>query len=155
MWNHLWNCGIHDRGFANNVENIIDTYASHGWKNASGGNQYVYIDNTAHGGIAYWQTTSYQLEEGSYFGTRHHVRVFSGSYDSHGQFDHWSVGAVHKEQWNGFGHTILSWESAETELKNDLNGKTGVGSIGNLSIGNSGYYQGKYNDGTAKKIQFT
>ena len=41
----------HD-GRASEAELKIDSNAPHGWKNASGGTQYVYVDETSHGGIS-------------------------------------------------------------------------------------------------------
>lgn len=153
--NMLW----YDSGYASNVEGIIDDYADHGWEDATGGTQYVYIDNTEHGGIAYWQEDSYQLQEGEFLETRYHVRVFDGSYDGHGTYGEWSVGGVHKETWDGSCscHKIDSdgWEVAEDELKNDMDGKTGVGTISSNSIGNDGTYQGEENDGYAVYMQLT
>lgn len=138
-------------GNAVDAENIIDSYASHGWKNAQGGQQWVFVDETSHGGIAYWSWSGYQLEEGDYYGERYHLRLFNGGDDSHGQYGEWSVGAVHKENWNGFGHTLVSnaWEVSESHLKSDLTGKTGVTSVGTMNLSNSGYYQGIWNGGVA------
>ena len=41
------------------------------------------------------------------------------------------------------------WELAEDELKDDMNGKTGVGTIGSTWLGNNDEYQGEDNDGYA------
>ena len=103
---------------------------------------------------------SLQDENGREFlETRYHVRVFSGSYDSHGTYDEWSIGNVHKETWYGACscHEIDSdgWELAEDELKDDMNGKTGVGTIGRTWLGNNDEYQGEDNDGYAVDMQLT
>lgn len=156
--NMIW----YDSGYANNVQGIIDNYADHGWEDAVGGTQYVYIDNTEHGGIAYWQQDSYQLQEGEYLETRYHVRIFDGSFDGHGTYGEWSLGGVHKETWFGSCscHKIDSngFEVAEDELKNDMDGKTGVGSIGSTWLGNNdddGSTYGEVNDGYAVNMQLT
>lgn len=126
------------------ADSVIDNYASHGWGNANGAPQWVWVDETAHGGIAYWSLSIDQLEEGSYFGTRYHLRIFNGGDDSHGQFDKWSIGAVHRETWNSNTneHDLLSnaWEISESHLKGDLTGKTGVISVGTMNLSNSGSY---------------
>lgn len=151
----FWN-----NGHPNDVAFVIDTYASHAWGPTTGSTQYLYIDNTSHGGSAVWVSDSKQLREGNFYGSgTYHLRVFNGGYDSHGIFGLWSIGAVHKETWNTgcLCHTIDSngWELAETELKNDLTGKTRVGAIGTTSMNNAGTYQGSYNDGTGRTINIT
>ncbi len=141
-------------GNSGNAKTVIDNNASHGWKGASGWPQYVQVDETIHGGISYWSVSGDQLEEGSYYGERYHLRIFNGGDDSHGQFDKWSLGAVHKETWNGSGHTLNSntWETSESELKSDLTGATGVSSVSTINLSNSGYYQGYWNGGVAGLI---
>ena len=143
-----------DNGGSANADNVIDTYASHGWKNANGGPQWVFVDETSHGGSAFWSYSWDQLEEGSYYGDRYHVRIFNGGDDTHGQFDEWSIGAVHKETWNGSGHTLASnsWEVSESHLKSDLTGATGVSSVSSMWLANNDYYQGIWNGGSAGLI---
>lgn len=133
------------------ADSIVDSYASHGWKNASGGPQWVFVDETSHGGSAYWSYSWDQLEEGSYYGERYHLRIFNGGNSAHDSFDKWSIGAVHKETWNGSGHTLASnaWETSESHLKSDLSGATGVTSVSTINLSNSGYYQSIWNGGVA------
>jgi len=146
---------FHNQGYAYNAKYRIDNNALHSWHSATGGSQYVFIDNTAHpGGSSYWQLNSYQLEEGSYT-DRYHVRIFEGGYDTHQQFNYWSLGAGHRENCTPSCHTHYtnSWEVTESEIKNDLTGQTGVGTVSSIYLGNGGYYQGIYNNGYAGYIQ--
>ncbi len=136
----------------NDVEAIIDSYASHGWNDAYGGPQWLYVDETAHGGWSYWAYGYYNVQEGCDQCDRQHIRIFDGGNDSHGYYGNWSVGAVHKETWNGSTHDIVSngWEIAEYHLKNDLNGASGISYTGTLWLNNNGNYQGENNSGYAR-----
>lgn len=124
------------------------------WHAASGGLQWTFIDETAHGGSAYW-SFGYGYEEGSYI-DRYHVRIFNGGDDTHsGGFDKWSVGAVHRENCTPSCHTHYtnSWETAENHLAGDLANTSGIEVVSSINIGNAGNYQGIYNNGYAALIQ--
>lgn len=140
------------------TDTVIDTYAANNW----GGDgvspqQYVLINNVPHGGTLDWVESDHQQYTGNIVGQREHIRLFGGDFDTHGVYDDWSVGTAHQETWNWgcLCHQIDSWETAESDLTDDLDGQTGVGSIGTYNQGNSGYWQGKYNDGTASLIELT
>jgi len=136
----------------NDVEAIVDSYASHGWQDAVGGPQWLFVDETAHGGWAYWAYGYYNVQEGCDTCDRYHMRIFDGGNDSHGYYGNWSVGAVHKETWNGSSHDIVSngWEIAESHLKGDLLGATGISYTGTLWLNNQGPFQGETNSGYAR-----
>lgn len=149
------NVVFYNDGSAGNARSIVDTYADHSWHVGAGSNLYAYIDETPHGGTAHFQINNYQLEEGDFFGFRQHLRIFEGSLDTHGQYDFWSIGGVHYEQWNGVGHTVLSWNTGESHIRSDLSGKTGVGSIGSYNTFFSGTLQGQPFDQYAALIDLT
>ena len=141
-------------GRSSEVKSKIDNNAPHSWHSAAGGNQWTFIDETGHGGSAFWSFHT-QLEEGSYT-DRYHLRIFNGGYDDHsGGFDYWSVGAVHRENCTPSCHTHYSnsWETSESHIKSDLSSTSGILSVGSINISNSGYYQGIYNDGYAGLIK--
>ena len=148
----------HDDARPIQIESIIDNNAPHGWKNAWGGTQYVYVDESIHGGLAYFHIQKYDLEEGSYFTDRVHTRIFEGGQDTHGTFGYWSLGTTHEEWWNGAGHTLYvdTWETTEDHLISDLTGIPGVGTISSIYLANSGNYgssPSSYNDGYAAYVQ--
>ena len=150
------NVVFHEDGSAGNARSIVDLYANHSWNVAVGGNLYAYIDNSAHGGSTFFQINNYQLEEGDFFGVRKHLRIFQGGYDSHGTFDHWSIGGVHYEQFTVWPvHTVLSWNIGENHIRSDLAGKTGVGTIGNYNTFFSGSLQGHPFDNLAAQVELT
>ena len=138
-------------GNSGDVFNLIKNDASDNWVPAFGAPQWVFVDETSHGGIAYWSTSTLQLEEGDYFGERYHLRLFNGGDSAHDIFGKWSIGAVHKETWNGSGHTLASdtWEISESHLKGDLVGTSGILATGTINFQNSGDYQGHTNNGIA------
>lgn len=150
------NVVFHESGSAANANYITDVYADDSWHSAAGGTQLAYIDESAHGGSAYFQTSSYQLEEGNFY-DRKHLRQFVGSYDTHGTFDYWSIAGVHEEVWNWgtFSHDIVSWENAEQHIRDDLSGKTGVGTISNYNTNYSGSLQGSTFDKYAAQVELT
>lgn len=140
------------------TDTVIDSYADNNW----GGDgvspqQYVLINNVPHGGTLDWVQSDHQQYKGNIVGQREHVRLFGGDYDTHSVYDYWSVGTAHQETWNTLClcHEIDSWENAESELRNDLVGQTGVGNVGTYNQGNSGYWQGEYNNGVARLIELT
>lgn len=149
------NIVFYNDGRVSEVNSVIYNNVSDSWYTASGGTQYVYVDETSHGGTAHWQSNDSQLEEGSYTETRYHLRVFNGGDSDHDSFKKWSIGAVHKETWNGSGHTLddNSWETSESHLKSDLTSVSGIDSVGTINLSNSGYYQGHWNGGVAGYIK--
>ncbi len=151
------NLVFYNKGNGLNVNNKIDYSLTNSWDPTWLSNtQYTYIDDTAHGGSAYWERDSYTLANGPAYGTRYHIRIFNGTYDTHVPgFAYWSNAGVHKETWSWtqLKHIIDSWEEAETFIKNDFAGKSFVGSIGTTNLNNAGTFQGQYNDGNAPVIE--
>jgi|GEM_PF-185920 len=72
------------------------------WLPAHGATRYTYVRSVD--GEGRWLTESYQLYDGSYLGTRHHVRA----YDS--PADQWTAMQGHREYWDWFRlrHTVTS-----------------------------------------------
>jgi len=140
-WKDPINMVFKGDGRASEVKSKIDYNAPHSWHSAAGWTQYAFIDETSHGGSAYWQSNNFQLEEGDW-DDRYHLRIFNGGDDSHGEFDYWSIGAVHRETWSGTQHVLYSdgWEIAESHLKSDLSSTSGILSVGSMWLANSGTY---------------
>jgi hypothetical protein len=93
----------------------------------------------------------YQLENGSYWTTRYHIRIFDGGTDPDWA-DEWSDANVHWEHWVWWppGHVVDSYEQAENFVKNDFQGKWFVGSIWYTDLSNSDIGD---NDGSAPVIE--
>jgi hypothetical protein len=131
------NLVFYNTGGAWNVQYDMMYRLTNKWSGAVGWDHYTYIDNTANGGTAYWQRNNYQLQYGSYWSTRHHIRIFNGGYDPHWA-DDWSIASVHYEYWNGQTHIVTSYEGSETFVKNDFADEGFVGEIWYANLYNSG-----------------
>ncbi len=88
------------------------------------------------------------------FGPRDHVRVWDMGYSA--TFGQWSIGSAHHEHTvcnPTCHHVVDSWERAEADVRSAFIGGPATLSVSNFTLGNSGYYQGVFNDGNATVIQ--
>ncbi|MFC6733247.1 hypothetical protein [Haladaptatus sp. DYSN1] len=101
------------------------------WGSTRGADRFVYIHNpvsrtgqvgvdpeTEGGGL--WVPETYQVHDGTYLGTRTHIRLYAGgSGDSA-----WTAMQIHHEHWDWFRlrHTVGSLEKGRTEVERDLIG---------------------------------
>ncbi len=100
------------------------------WGSTRGADRYVYIHNPAgqtgetgvdptnEGGI--WVPETYQVHDGTYLGTRTHIRLYSGGSGESA----WTAMQIHHEHWDWFRlrHTVGSLEKGRTEVERDLIG---------------------------------
>jgi hypothetical protein len=76
----------------------------------------------------------YQLQDGSYFGTRYHLIVFEGDYSSSLQ-ENWCYGQTHKEYWSwinpGPDHFLYgnAFDLARTHFNQAMNGAKPMSSM--------------------------
>lgn len=148
------NLVFYDEGSRNAVRSILDNNAPHNWHTTyQQGPQWTFVDETAHGGYAFW-AYGYGYEEGTY-DNRYHVRLFSGGEDTHSGFGEWSIGAVHREYTVNGNHVHYSntWETSENHIAGDFANASGIGVISSIYLSNSGDYQGYNNNGYAAFIQ--
>ncbi len=70
-------------------------------------------------------------------------------------YGQWSIGSAHHEHtvYDPFHHVVDSWERAEADIRSAFTGGPATLSVSNLTLGNSGYYQGVFNEGNATTIQ--
>ncbi len=88
------------------------------------------------------------------FGPRDHVRIWDMGYSA--TFGQWSIGSAHHEHIvcdPTCHHVVDSWERAEADVRSAFIGGSATLSVSNFTLGNSGYYQGVFNDGNATVIQ--
>ena len=88
------------------------------------------------------------------FGPRDHVRIWDMGYSA--AFGQWSIGSAHHEHTvcdPTCHHVVDSWERAEADVRSAFTGGPATTSVSNFTLGNSGYYQGVFNDGNATAIQ--
>lgn len=92
------------------------------------------------------------------WGPKYHIRIWNMGTDP--VLGEWSTGAVHHEHtacsYVLFCHHVIdSWEDAESLVRSTfLNGAATL-SISNYTMGNSGFFQGFYNDGNATVIMLS
>jgi len=136
-------------GSAWDVQYDMRYWLTNNWEDASGWTHYTYIGTTNNG--LNWRQNDYQLQNGSYFGTRYHIRIFDGGVDPDWA-NQWSDASVHKEHWDWskMDHVVDSFEQAETFVKNDFQGKGFVGSIWSANLNNQDIGD---NDGQATVIE--
>jgi hypothetical protein len=95
-----------------------------------------------------------------YLTNRYHLRVYYGGWDP--DWGHWCYGGVHHEEFdiNLFDgtpapdHVVNDWEGAEDQVRGQAGGSTLVEwAREDHNLGNSGYYNGVWNDGMATVIK--
>ncbi|KCZ71776.1 hypothetical protein ANME2D_01831 [Candidatus Methanoperedens nitroreducens] len=136
-------------GSAWDVQYDMQNWLTNEWEGASGWTQYTYIGTTNNG--LNWRRDDYQLQNGSYWGTRYHIRIFDGGVDPDWA-NEWSDANVHKEHWDWskLTHVVDSFEQAESFVRNDFQGKGFVGSIWYANLNNQDIGD---NDGQATVIE--
>jgi len=89
-----------------NLNAVKNVFYSYGWDDALGMDEWV-----KDGGV--WKRQNKQLEDGSYLGTRHNVRLWLLS---NGDI----VGQTHYERWIGYWHEVLSFEQTENHVADEF-----------------------------------
>ena len=140
---------FYNTGSAWDVQHDMKYWLDNEWEPAEGWIQYTYIGTTNSG--ANWRKHDYQLQKGSYWTTRHHIRIFDGGTDPDWA-DEWSDANVHYERWTGTGHQIISYEYAENFVKNDFADEEFVGNIWYTDLDNDDKGD---NNGLAPVIELT
>lgn len=85
------------------------------WGSSSGAARYTYIETQKGGG---WTDAGYQLHDGTYFGTRHHLRFYEGRTEN----ETWTAIQAHQEHWDWFRlrHTVDSLSRSQHYVERDL-----------------------------------
>lgn len=117
------------------------------WRLAHGAPRYTYIERETQRGDGEWVAETYQLYEGSYLGTRYHLRAYASPDGD------WTAIQAHQEHWDWFGlrHTVTSTEAAQRHVEADLGDDAVVESVGRMNLGNGGAGD---SDGWATVIEF-
>lgn len=125
---------FYNTGSAWDVQYDMRYWLDNTWGDASGWTQYTYLGTTNSG--ANWRKYDYQLEYGSYWTTRYHIRIFDGGTDPDWA-DEWSDANVHYERFVGYTHEVISYEQAENFVKNDFADEWFVGNIWYTNLTNN------------------
>ena len=103
------------------------------WADSDGALRYTYV-HTESGGR--WLDETYQLHDGTYFGTRYHLRLYDG-----GTKDRpWTAVQAHHEHWDWFRlrHTVGSLARAQQHVEQDFYGTQYLGDIERERYANGG-----------------
>lgn len=105
------------------------------WYESHGATRYTYIQSPKdpYGG---WVDESYQLHDGDYFGTRYHIRAYTG-----GQLNtSWTAIQAHHEHWDWFRlrHTVGSTADARRYVEQQFYGTDAVERVGRERYANGG-----------------
>lgn len=119
------------------------------WRLAHGGPRFTYVEHADQRGDGGWVEATYQLHEGTYLGTRYHVRA----YPSPAEDGDWTAMQAHREYWDWFGlrHTVTSAVEARRHVVADLRDDGAVESVSRVDLDNPGTADG---DGWASVIEF-
>lgn len=84
------------------------------WEVADGANRYVYLTGTE-GGM--WLSESYQIHDGDYLGSRHHVRAYTSPRGAE-----WTALQTHHDHWDLFGtrHVVTDVEGSQAYLEGEF-----------------------------------
>jgi len=105
-----------------------------GLGSADGSTRYAYVamGHDPTGGT--WLDESYQLHDGEYLGSRHHIRAYA-SPDSD---DQWTAMQTHREHWDWFrlSHTVTSAEDSQRYVEREFMDRRYVSSVSRDHLGN-------------------
>lgn len=103
------------------------------WGKSPGAARYTYVRTD---GQERWMDATYQLHDGAYFGTRHHLRLYEGGTDAH----RWTAVQAHHEYWDWFRlrHNVDSLATARHHVERDFMGTGLLADISRKRYANGG-----------------
>lgn len=119
------------------------------WRVAHGGTRYTYVESGNEPGEGRWLAESYQLYDGTYLGSRFHIRAF----ESMTPGEDWTAMQAHQEHWDWFRlrHTVTSTRTARQHVEADLIDDTAVDTVWRMHLDNGDTAD---SDGWATVIEF-
>lgn len=107
-----------------------------------------YVPEEPYEASGQWIESTYQLHDGDYFGTRHHLRVYESPYET----DEWVAIQAHQEHWDWFQlrHTVDGIEDAQSNVESEFMGRPYVDDVWRMHLEND---RGADADGWATVIE--
>lgn len=104
------------------------------WGTAGGSTRHVYVVDPIRGQGS-WRTESYQLHDGDYLGTRHHIRAYESPYED----EQWVAMQVHHEHWDWFRlrHTVDGTQDSQAYVEREFMGEPFVDELTRVYVGNT------------------
>ena len=105
------------------------------WTDADGSTRYTYV-HTSGTDEGQWQDEYYQLHDGTYLGSRYHIRMYEGGSGE----NTWTAIQVHGEHWDWFRlrHTVDSVDTAQDHLESEFRSSSIRFEIGRNWLANPG-----------------
>jgi energy-converting hydrogenase Eha subunit C len=102
------------------------------WDPAAGAVRLVYFE-PADGSEPRWADADYQLRDGDYLGSRHHIRAYTDPVDGN-----WTVMQTHHEHWDWFRlrHTVHSVEDSQSYVEEQFLDQPHVADLSREHFGN-------------------
>ena len=102
------------------------------WDPAGGAVRYIYLE-PADGSAPRWTGADYQLRDGDYLGSRHHIRAYVDPVDNN-----WTVIQAHREHWDWFRlrHTVHSVEDSQSYIEEQFFDQPYVADLSREHFGN-------------------
>lgn len=103
------------------------------WGESSGAVRYTYVVVDGEGR---WLDETYQIHDGSYFGTRNHLRLYEGGSGNRT----WTAIQAHQEHWDWFQlrHFVSSVSAAQHHVERDLIGSGHLAEVSRERYANGG-----------------
>lgn len=103
------------------------------WGSATGADRYTYVETESGG---FWADESMQLHEGTYFGSRIHLRLYGAGGHGHS----WTAIQAHRDYWDWFRlrHTVTGLDGPRHTVERDLADQPAVVDVRRERYGNGG-----------------
>ncbi|WP_226041939.1 hypothetical protein [Natrinema sp. DC36] len=126
------------------AEDVVGTETA--WGSADGSTRYAYVATSDDPTGGTWLDESYQLHDGEYLGSRHHIRAYASPDDE------WTAIQAHREHWDWFrlSHTVTSAEDSQRYVEREFMGRRYVSDVSRDYLGND---RGFDSDGWVTSIE--
>lgn len=104
------------------------------WGRADGSTRYVYVAAEGDPTDGVWLDESYQLHDGEYLGSRHHIRAYVSPHEG----DEWTAMQAHQEHWDWFrlSHTVTSAEDSQRYVEREFMDRRSASTVSREHLGN-------------------
>ncbi|WP_430506368.1 hypothetical protein [Haloparvum sp. PAK95] len=102
------------------------------WDMADGSRRYAHLSRPE-GGV--WLTEAYQVHDGDYLGSRHHVRAYTAPAGD----ANWTALQAHHEHWDWFSgrHVVTSTDDSQVYVEREFVDERGAPSITRVPVGDA------------------
>lgn len=122
------------QGVGNEAEPVVVEGTDVTWDETTGATRYTYV--SAPGSAGGWTTETAQIHDGTYFGSRYHLRLYEGGTGG----DRWTAIQAHHEHWDWFRlrHTVGSLSVAQQQFETEYFGAAYTADVGRERFANGG-----------------